>query len=298
MVFERHLGERVVVGHVPIPLVRNALGGEAAGAIIPGRTATVSPPRLEGPVSEAARVPIEVPAVIGHRGAAGHAPENTLASFRRARALGARWVEFDVKLTRDGHPILMHDDTLDRTTDGRGPVAEADLADVRRLDAGGWFAPEFRGEPVPTLARALAALAELGLGANVEIKPCRGRERETAAAVAELLKRAWPKELPAPLLSSFREESLAATRDSAPEFPRALLVREVADGWRRRLEDLGCTGFHCEHRRLAEERAREVVAAGFALRCYTVNDRARAATLFGWGVASVFTDYPERILGG
>lgn len=256
---------------------------------------TVSHSRGHG--RAAAAVPVEPPAVIGHRGAAGHAPENTLASIRRARALGASWVEFDVKLTRDGQPILMHDDTLERTTDGRGPVAAADLADVARLDAGRWFASEFWGEPVPTLGRALAALALLGLGANVEIKPCLGRERETGEAVARRLRWEWPRHLPAPLLSSFREEALAAARDAAPEFPRAFLSAEIPADWRRRLEGLGCTGLHCDHRRLDRERAAEVTARGFALRCYTVNDILRAETLYRMGVQSIFSDYPERILG-
>lgn len=256
---------------------------------------TVSQSRGHGPF--AAAVPVEPPAVIGHRGAAGHAPENTLASFRAARALGASWVEFDVKLTRDGQPILMHDEALERTTDGRGPVAAADLADVERLDAGRWFGSEFQGEPVPTLGRALAALALLGLGANVEIKPCPGRERETGDVVARRLRAEWPRHLPAPLLSSFRDEALAAARDAAPEFPRAFLCGEIPADWRRRLEELGCTGLHCDHRRLDKARAEEVTARGFALRCYTVNDRRRADTLYRWGARSIFSDYPERILG-
>ena len=118
-----------------------------------------------------------LPRVIGHRGAAAAAPENTLVSLQKAKELGASWVEFDVKLTRDGVPILMHDERLERTTDGRGEVALTTLNDLQKLDAGGWFGPAFRGEPVPTLEAALALCAELGLGINVEIKPVRGARR-------------------------------------------------------------------------------------------------------------------------
>jgi glycerophosphoryl diester phosphodiesterase len=92
---------------------------------------------------------------VGHRGTVKHAPENTIAAHEAAIARGARLIEFDVRMTRDGHFVLMHDATVNRTTDGRGRVSELTLAEIRRLDAGGWFGPEFRGEKVPTLREAL-----------------------------------------------------------------------------------------------------------------------------------------------
>src|SRR4029077_5147965 len=97
------------------------------------------------------------PLVIAHRGASGTCPENTLAGFRRAAELGAPMVELDVQLTRDGEGVVIHDVTLDRTTDGSGPVADHPRAEIERLDAGAWFGPTFRGERVPTLARVLDA---------------------------------------------------------------------------------------------------------------------------------------------
>src|SRR6185437_12837650 len=112
-----------------------------------------------------------LPSVIGHRGAASSAPENTLGGMRRAHALGIRWVEFDVRLSGDGHCILLHDDAVDRTTDGTGEAAALDFAALRRLDAGSWFSPDFAGERIPTLEETVALLGVLGLGANVEIKP-------------------------------------------------------------------------------------------------------------------------------
>ncbi len=231
---------------------------------------------------------VATPRVIGHRGAAGHAPENTLASFRKAAELGAGWVEFDVMLTRDGHAVIFHDETLDRTTDGRGRVAETDLATLRELDAGD-------GETVPTLDETMAVLAELGLGANVEIKPTAGRVRETGEVAARILDAEWPASLPAPLISSFQEEALAAALAVAPNLPRAYVVDAIPRGWRGKLEALGCGALHCLHSRLTASRASRVIEAGYALRCFTVNDRARAETLFDWGVMSVFSDYPERI---
>ena len=116
-----------------------------------------------------------LPLVIGHRGAAGEAPENTLAGLRRAHAVGCKWVEFDVRMTADGELILLHDDRLERTTDGRGKARKLSLAAIRRFDAGAWFDPQSVGEPVPTLCEVIAVLSELGLGANIELKSERGR---------------------------------------------------------------------------------------------------------------------------
>ncbi|MBC8159434.1 MAG: glycerophosphodiester phosphodiesterase, partial [Alphaproteobacteria bacterium] len=172
-------------------------------------------------------VATNVPKTIAHRGASGHTPENTIAAFRKAAELGAKWVEFDAKLTRDNHAIIMHDDELDRTTNGVGKVAQTDWADISGLDAGSWYGDEFAGEPVPTLSATIRALAELGLGANVEIKPCPGRETETGHMVAAQLVEEWPTSLPVPLFSSFSADSLAAALDVAPPIPRALLARRV-----------------------------------------------------------------------
>src|SRR5262245_47829973 len=124
------------------------------------------------------------PRVLAHRGGGTLAPENTLAGLRAAAGHGFRGVEFDAKLTRDGVAVLMHDETLDRTTNGRGPVAQTDWAALKRLDAGRWCNRRFAGETVPTLTAALRMCADLGLWPNVEIKACPGRETETGEAVA------------------------------------------------------------------------------------------------------------------
>jgi glycerophosphoryl diester phosphodiesterase len=234
--------------------------------------------------------------VIGHRGAAACAPENTLAGLRRARALDCRWVEFDVRLTADGRLILLHDDRLDRTTDGRGKARALPLAAIRRFDAGAWFAPAFAGEPVPTLEEAVGALGQLGLGANVEIKAARGRAAETGAAAAEVLARLWPPQLPAPLISSFLPEALAAARDRAPGIARGLLFRAVPRNWRVRAEALGCVTIHAEQRRLRPAIVAEIRRSGYDVLAYTVNDAARARELFAWGITSVFSDVPHMIL--
>ena len=236
------------------------------------------------------------PQVIGHRGAAAAAPENTLAGLRKAKKLGASWVEFDVKLTRDGVPILMHDRRLERTTNGRGPVALTTLAELEKLDAGGWFGPEFRGERVPTFEAALALCAELGLGINVEIKPCPGRESETARATVETLRRCWPDPLPAPLISSARPACLGVARDLAPELPRGYLAVALPRRWRDALETYRCSTLNLSARRLGPFQRAALVAAGVPLLLYTVNNPRRARRLLEAGVAAIFTDRVAEVL--
>lgn len=238
-----------------------------------------------------------MPKVIGHRGAAAYAPENTLESLREAACRGAGWVEFDVKLTADGVPVVFHDDKLERTTSGKGAVAAASFERIRRLDAGSWFGPAFAGARVPTLEEALQLVLDEGLGANIEIKPCPGREAATAErAVAEIL-RLWPAKRPPPLISSFKPASLAAAKAKAPHLPRGLLLYE--DGvptWKRDAREQACATVHCSEHNLSAAWAAEIRGAGYGLAAYTVNDGPRARQLKDFGVQCIITDAPDRIL--
>jgi glycerophosphoryl diester phosphodiesterase len=231
--------------------------------------------------------------VIGHRGAAACAPENTLTGFRKAKELNCRWVEFDVRLTADSHLVLLHDEKLGRTTNGRGKVALLPLAEVRRYDAGCRFDPCFRGELVPTLAEAVVLLGELGVGANLELKAVRGREAEIGAMTAALLCGMWPPQLPPPLISSFSPKALAAVRARAPRIARGMLFRSIPKNWRILAERLGCVTIHADHRRLHPALVAEIRKLGYPLLAYTVNTPARAHKLFDWGVTSVFSDVPH-----
>ena len=225
---------------------------------------------------------LQLPNVIGHRGAAAYSPENTLDSFREARRRGATWVEIDVKLTADSVPILMHDSSLKRTTGVDRLAAETKAADLPGS--------------VPTFEQAIACFQELGLGCNVEIKPCEGREAETARVTVETLRRCWPAQLPPPLLSSFADVSLATARDVAPEFDRAILLGEIADDWRARTEALAARGVNTNGKKLTAPRAVEIVKAGYALSVYTINDGDVARALVGMGVHCVITDAPDVVL--
>jgi len=236
-----------------------------------------------------------LPPVIGHRGAAARAPENTLAGLRRAKALGCSWVEFDVRLTRDGVPVLCHDPKLDRTTDGTGLVSARSFVAIRDCDAGRRFAPEFAGERVPALDEALTLAAELGLAANIEIKSERGRDYATAAAVAAALRRAG-KRAPPVLVSSFQQPAMAAIRALAPHVPRGVLFHLVPRRWHETAHRLGCAAIGADHRRLWPGRVAAIREAGYPLLAYTVNDPTRARLLYAWGVTSVFSDVPDIIL--
>jgi glycerophosphoryl diester phosphodiesterase len=244
----------------------------------------------------ATQPPLAIPRVIGHRGAAAAAPENTLAGLRKAKELGAGWVEFDVKLTRDGVPVLMHDERLERTTSGQGRVAETTLAAIEALDAGAWFQPAFRGERVPTFEAALALSAELGLGVNVEIKPCRGREAETARVTVETLLAHWPEAMPAPLVSSFAPVCLAVAREIAPALPRGHLARALPRRWHAAMAAHGCRTLHLNHRWLSARQRAAVLAAGVPLLLYTVDAPRRARQQLATGVTAVITNRVGEVL--
>lgn len=243
---------------------------------------------------------LHIPRVIGHRGAKAGAPENTLAGLRQAKREGAAWVEFDVKLTADGQPVLIHDETLERTTDGRGRVADTTFADIRRLDAGRCFGAAWQGERVPSLREALALLAELDMGFNLEIKPCPGREAETARIAMAELAASWPPSRPTPIVSSFSTEALAAAREAAPTggaVAFGYLVADLPPGWQAEASRLGCRSVHVGWRKLTRSQIAAVKAAGYLSIVWTVNERSRAEELLAWGADAVISDHPAALAG-
>lgn len=201
-------------------------------------------------------------------------------------------------LSADKVPVLIHDDTLERTTSGRGKVSETMAADLLRLDAGSWHSPAFAGEPLPSFEAAARLCRALGMWMNIEIKPSPGFERETGGIVALAAARLVAERsdgMPPPLLSSFSPEALAAAREAAPELARGYLIDRVPDDWRERLDALGCVALHVSHRHLTPATVTAVTQAGYGLFCYTVNDPARVDMLFGWGVDALCTDRIDRV---
>ncbi len=207
-----------------------------------------------------------------------------------AARLGCRGVEFDAMLSADGVPVLMHDETLERTTSGHGRVAEQACSQIVQLDAGVRQHSAFAAEPVPTLDQALRLCAELGLWANVEIKPSSGQDVETGRVVARHAAAASCRLV----LSSFSQDALRSAAKEAPTLPRAMLVEAIPADWHKRMVGLGAVAIHSAAQELNANVAKAVLADGFALACYTVNHREEAGRLFAMGVSAVFTDRPDH----
>ncbi len=240
---------------------------------------------------------LDLPQVIGHRGAALAAPENTLEGFREAARQGAKWVEFDVGLSADGQCFVMHDDTLDRTTSGKGPAHLKSIAELKALDAGFWFGKKFEGVKLPTLAETIALLTELDLMANVEIKgDPEKRHAELAKAVMTELRKLWPAAKPKPLISSFELECLRTAHAEAPEFPRGYLIwgREV--DWLAKARSVAAATMNIDSDHATQSWMNELKQAGYGVLVWTVNAPERAARLIEWGADGVFTDAPGAVL--
>lgn len=237
------------------------------------------------------------PAFCAHRGAGRLAPENTVAALRVGASFGYRMFEVDAKLSGDGVAVLMHDATLERTTDGHGRVSGLGFAALARLDAGSWHSSAFAGEAIPTLEHAarwtLAADAML----NVEIKPTPGFERETGAAIALDALAAWREASIPPLLSSFSEVALEAAREVAPALPRALLFGDLPADWLARCATLACVALDARHDALSPRVIAQAHDASLRVLAYTVNDASRARRLFDWGLDLLITDAVDRIGG-
>ena len=241
---------------------------------------------------------LKVPRIIGHRGAAAYAPENTLEGLYTAADMGIDWVEFDVKLTKDQVPILFHDDTLDRTTNGSGPVAEKTLEEIRELEAGSWFSDSFSGIRIPTLEEAVEVLLERNLGLNLEIKPCPGREKETAEVALDVLSHIWDDHERL-LISSFQHVSLEVAMDMATDWHRGfLLPQEWPDNWRELAEYLKVSTINLNGNTCDYDDVQAAMELGLPILAYTINDQDRARQLLTWGVDGFFSDEPDVIKDG
>ncbi len=235
------------------------------------------------------------PTLFAHRGGGKLAPENTLAAIKCGQEQGFKAFEFDVKLSADGIAILMHDDTLERTTNGRGKVAEQSMAALAALDAGGWHGARFRGEPIPRFSAVAKYLHGLGLLANVEIKPGAGSDADTGRLVAELCLSLWQDRLVKPLLSSFSVEALTAARAVSDKLSLGLLVEEASAAHLLTLRQLQCVSINADHHYIDGDIIKYFHAEGIRVLAYTVNDTVRAAELMDLGIDGIFTDDLARM---
>lgn len=233
------------------------------------------------------------PALYVHRCGGALAPENTLAGLRIAGRLGCAAVEFDVMLSADGVPVVIHDETLQRTAGHAGRVSDMRAAELLEVDVGRVFHPAFEGECLPSFESVLATCAEMGLVANVEIKPAQGFEVETGRVVGELLARRGRAQ--SVLLSSFSAEGLEAAAQRVPGVPRALLAETYSAAAQDHALALGCGGLNLGRQGLRPEHVRQANAAGLHVLVYTINDPRDVMQMKAWGVTGVFSDRPDLI---
>jgi glycerophosphoryl diester phosphodiesterase len=242
--------------------------------------------------------PWPYPRWVAHRGAGKLAPENTLAAFRLGASHGYRMFECDAKLSADGVPFLMHDATLERTTNAGQVLGQAQglvggeqpWSVLSQLDAGSWHSREYAGEPLPTLENAARFCLRNGFFLNIEIKPTPGVEQRTGEVVAEQAARLWAGAAVPPLLTSFRPEALQGAQTTAPQLPRGLLLDTLWSGWMDVALSLQCVAIVCNHALWDRANVEQVHAAGMRCLSYTVNDEWAARRLLDLGTDGVITD--------
>lgn len=234
--------------------------------------------------------PWPYPRWVAHRGAGKLAPENTLAAFRLGAEHGYRMFECDVKLSADGVPFLMHDATLERTTNGRGTAGEQTWSALSQLDAGGWHSRAYAGEPIPTLEALARFCISSGHFLNIEIKPTPGTEALTGDTVARCAARLWAGQAVPPLLTSFRPEALQAAQQAQHELPRGLLLDTLWTGWLETALSLQCAAVVCNHALWDHSTVTQAHSAGLRCLSYTVNDEWAAQRLIDLGTDAIITD--------
>jgi len=229
---------------------------------------------------------------IAHRGASGYAPENTIAAFRRAVSQGISFIETDLHLTRDAHFVAIHDEKVDRTTSGHGEVHQMTLAEIRRLDAGSWFASEFSGERVPTLVEILEFSRKHDVVFYLELKP-NGFWGGEHALISNLRESG---EIPRVVVISFDPGILAGLRKIEPTLMTGLLHDgQIVDPFAKALE-IGARQLAVQGDLVTPNFLKEAHKRDLQVVCWTVNSPAHMRSLQAAGVDGIMSDYPDRLL--
>ena len=239
---------------------------------------------------------------IAHRGAGTLAPENTLAAFRVGLDHGFRMFECDAQLSADGVVFFMHDQTLDRTTNGTGDTSGMAWRDIAPLDAGLWHSTGFAGERIPTLAEVAAFCQSTGACVNIEIKSAREQEATAARSIARQAQALWREQASAsntpadpialipPFLTSFSVAAVRAFKEVAPELPRGLLLEDLSGDWQFQAQQLGCHALVFDCQLLNPSLVATVQAMGMRCLAYTVNDPSDMRALIAAGIDGLITD--------
>ncbi|MFD2617228.1 glycerophosphodiester phosphodiesterase [Terrilactibacillus laevilacticus] len=233
-------------------------------------------------------------AIFAHRGSKGNRPENTIAAFKEAMRINSDGIELDVHLTKDQELVIIHDEKIDRTTNGKGYVKDYTLQELKQFDAGAWFSDEYKGERIPTLKEVLTLLKDYEGTLNIELKTDRIDypfiEQKVIDAVHE-----WRPNHPT-LYSSFNHESLARLKAIEPEADFGILLFEkLYDPWLY-ARHIGASSLHLYKPAALSPSTSVIQDEGLAVRAWTINDADDMRRLFALDVDGIMTDYPERAM--
>ncbi|REK53315.1 MAG: glycerophosphodiester phosphodiesterase [Thermobacillus sp.] len=241
-----------------------------------------------------ARTPAAGPLIAAHRGASKYAPENTMAAFRLAETMGANFIELDVRATRDGRLIALHDETVDRTTNGKGRAGELTFGEIRRLDAGGWFSPAFRGERIPSLEEVLDRFGG-GIGLILELKQPSAYPGIEQALARLLTERGLDRpERGRIIIQSFDTGSLRRVRELLPNMPIAVLVRPRQRVTSRDLAEYRkfADAVHLPGASARKPVIRRIQSCGLSVMVWNIHGERQARRLLRYGVDGILTDDP------
>src|ERR1700704_5123996 len=231
--------------------------------------------------------------IIAHRGASGHAPENTLAAFKKAVAMGATFIETDLQMSRDARLVAIHDATVDRTTNGQGAVHDMTLSELRRLDAGSWFGSEYAGEKIPTLEELLAFSQRNDVVFYLELKPqgSWGGEHALIGALRE------SGEIPRTVVISFDASVVLTLRKIEPTLMTGLLYDGQIEKPLEKALDVGARQVVARGDLVTPALLSEARKKDLQVVCWTVNHPAHMRMLMAAGVDGIMSDYPDRLVG-
>jgi glycerophosphoryl diester phosphodiesterase len=229
---------------------------------------------------------------IAHRGASGYAPENTLAAYRRAVAQGVTFIETDLHLTRDAHFVALHDETVNRTTNGQGPIQRMTLLEARRLDAGSWFGSEFIGERLPTLPEILDFAKKHDVVFYLELKSDGfwGGDHALISALRD------SGEIPRVIVMAFDASILEGLRKIEPTLMTALLYDGTIENPLEKALSIGARQIAVKGDLMTPNFLSEAHKKDIQLVCWTINQPAHMRLLAAAGVDGIMSDYPDRLL--
>jgi len=231
--------------------------------------------------------------IAAHRGASSLAPENTISAFKKAAEIGCEWIEIDVQLTQDNVPVVIHDQTVNRCTNGTGIVAETNLKELKVLDAGLWFNESFRGETIPTLEETLQLANTHNLHINIELKIYPGDDVILLCDKVNQVINSATLPLSSILFSSFDISAIKYLHRTQPNVKRGQLWEKIPHDAVSHLKEIDAFSAHCDYRYLEEEQAKKIKQENYKICCYTANIPAHVEPHKSWGVDMVFSDMPQ-----